>query len=82
MNTYEISYQEALDDKYQRQVRHGDDLWSGYFDRLGARVLREYGDPELDLGSDHLQNIADLIYSGHKHGIDEISIALDNSVVR
>lgn len=77
MNVYEISYQAALDGKYAEPFIHYDPF-GRYFDERGARVERRYGDPTLELSSDHLQNFVNLIYSGRKHGIDEIVIRLDH----
>ena len=76
MNVYKISYQAALDGEYRENVSHFDP-WARYFDVRGASVKRDYGDSDLELCSDHLQNIVNLIYSGRKHGIDEIVLSLD-----
>ena len=76
MNVYEISYQAALDGEYRERAHHT--AWDNYFDRMGARVARPYGDPELELSLDHLQNIVNLTYSGRKQGTDEVVIELDN----
>ena len=81
MNVYEISYQAALDGEYRENVSHFDP-WARYFDVRGASVKRQYGDSDLELSSDHLQNIVNLIYSGRKHGIDEIELALDHDVAK
>jgi hypothetical protein len=81
MNVYEISYHAALDGKYGRRAMHGDPFGK-YFDELGARVFRSYGDPALQIGADHLQNVVNLIYSGRKHGIDEVVICLDHEQAR
>lgn len=76
MNVYKISYQAALDGEYRENVSHFDP-WARYFDVRGASVKRDYGDSDLELSSDHLQNIVNLIYSGRKHGIDETVLSLD-----
>jgi hypothetical protein len=76
MNVYEISYQAALDGEYRKRAHHTS--WDNYFDRMGARVVRPYGGPELELSLDHLQNIVNLIYSGRKQGGEEVVIELDN----
>jgi len=75
MNVYEISYQATLDGEYRERAHHT--AWDNYFDRMGARVNRPYGDPDLELSSNHLQNVVNLIYSGRKHGINEIVLSLD-----
>lgn len=54
------------------------DPFGRYFDERGASVYRRYADTDLQIGSNHLQNVVNLIYSGRKHGIDEIEIRLDN----
>ena len=51
MNVYEISYQAALDGEYRKRAHHT--AWDNYFDRMGARVARPYGDPKLELSLDH-----------------------------
>lgn len=79
MNVYRINYQAALDGEYQKKIDRFDPL-GRYFDQLGARVYRQYADTELRIGSNHLQNVVNLIYSGRKHGIHEIELALDNEV--
>ena len=76
MNVYEIGYQAALDGEYQERAHHTS--WDNYFDRMGARVVRPYGHPELELSLDHLQNTVNLIYSGRKQGGEEVVIELDN----
>lgn len=78
MNIYRISYQAALDGEYQKKIDRYDHPLGQYFDRLGATAIRRYADTDLQIGSNHLQNIVNLIYSGRKHGIDEIELALDN----
>ena len=77
MNVYKIKYQAALDGEYQKKIDRFDPLGL-YFDQLGARVYRKYADTELQIGSNHLQNVVNLIYSGRKHGIDEIVIRFDH----
>jgi len=77
MNLYKIDYQDALNGEYKEQIIH-DDPFGRYFDQMGATCYREYGDPKLELGSDHIQNVVDLIYSGRKHGIDQIELTISN----
>ena len=75
MNVYEISYQAALDGEYQKKIDRYDPF-GRYFDERGASVYRRYADTDLQIASNHLQNVVNLIYSGRKHGIDEIEIRL------
>ena len=81
MNVYRISYQAALDGEYQKKIdRYAP--FGRYFDQLRARVYLKYADTDLQIGSDHLQNLVNLIYSGRKYGIDEIELALDHQAAQ